>query len=176
MAEALALTPDHTFEGRTPFDAYFTPDALAQAIVGWLLRDGFLVDGGDVLEPSAGRGAFVRAVLAGAPKSLVTAIDIDPARVVELEREFDGNARVLVRQGDFGNGLLLRDHRFELVAGNPPFGVAEDHVRRALALRCQIVTLEVADVEPGLREDREKRDTIPVPTVPPGPWCTEEMP
>jgi hypothetical protein len=118
-----------TTTGRRPLDQYFTPEPLAVACVHWLTRDGFY-RGGTVLEPSSGRGAFVRAakVAGGAP--LITTVDIDPA----ME-----DCRPLDVAGDHHVADFL-DGRFgvhDLVIGNPPFSGAEAHVRHALAHRSE---------------------------------------
>lgn len=124
--------------GRLPLDGYYTPSQLAGILFEWLVLDGFYT-GGSVLEPSAGRGAFVRAALAVPGTGAITARDIDPARVTELSREFEGHPRVSVQEGDF---LALQEAKpFDLIVGNPPFSAAEAHVRRALAMRAPGGTL-----------------------------------
>jgi hypothetical protein len=111
---------------RKQLDQYFTPDAVADALVGWYMsRYGWPRT---VLEPSSGGGAFCRAIRkhlgAGV---LLTGIDMDPrCEATEVcdahfTGDFDGY--------DFGEGAS-----FDLVTGNPPFSHAEEHVRRALEL------------------------------------------
>lgn len=98
-------------------DAYYTPDAVAVAIVRGLR----LLRGTVVLEPSAGGGAFVRALVeAGA---IVTTIDIDPAAAGLGQ----GHAAAVC---DF----LRYRRRHSWIVGNPPFNDAEAHVRHALSL------------------------------------------
>jgi len=128
--------------GRKKFDAYFTPPALAHAAAGWLARDGFLVDGMRVLEPSAGKGAWVDAVRAHISPESMLAIDIDPDRCCELKAR-----GIPALEGDFlahdGASLAItspwypevKSVDFDALVGNPPYTGAEAHVRRALALR-----------------------------------------
>lgn len=115
--------------GRRPLDGYFTPEALAVSLVDRIVADGFW-HGGHVMEPSAGKGAFVNAITAHQPQ-LIRAVDIDPERCRELE---DGSVAV-VQCADFLKMPI--DHPMELVLGNPPFNGAEAHVRHALSFRAR---------------------------------------
>ncbi len=139
--EALALQSDVVAvdeSGRRMFDAYFTAQPVADALVRCLERDCFW-RGGTVLEPSAGRGAFVRAVAVLEPKSDgIDAIDIDPIRVNEL-RGIEGR-RVCEYQADFLE-WAPQQRGYDLIVGNPPYSHAEAHVRHALSLRsrCGVV-------------------------------------
>lgn len=115
--------------GRRTNDAYFTAPALAEHLVSRLQRDDWW-RGGSVLEPSAGRGAFVRAVRRLSPvPELVHANDMDPIRVQELRETVE--ADVLTQQ-DF---LALPEAHFDLVIGNPPYAMAQKHTEKALAMR-----------------------------------------
>jgi len=99
---------------RKPLDAYYTPDALASALVD-LLPCGWWED---VLEPSAGGGAFCRAALeAGA--MIVTAVDLNP------------DAPALAHSGVRRSVSDFLDYRrigsngrvspYDAAIGNPPF-------------------------------------------------------
>jgi hypothetical protein len=129
MSEPLQLLATHEAvgaTGRVKLDAYFTPNKLAQEAVGWLVRDGYLWPGMTALEPSAGRGAWIRA-LAQVPTH-TTALDVDPDRVAELRGVVADPVLGDFETHDFGAV-------FDGIVGNPPFVHAEAHVRRALALR-----------------------------------------
>lgn len=88
-------------------------------------------DGLTVLEPSAGDGQFVAALLATGRSPRVTAFEIDPAAVALLESRFSGAATILQK-----NTILERVSprraetrpedrlRFQRVIGNPPYGAA----------------------------------------------------
>jgi len=104
---------------RRPLDAYYTPDALASALVGTLAGTHGLR--GSVLEPHAGDGAFVRAL--EALGLTVCPLDIDP------------DAKGI----DHPNGVVGDFLEYELptsspdwIVGNPPFSQAEQHIRHAL--------------------------------------------
>lgn len=118
-------------------DAYYTPDRLARAIVSVLpiLSTHF------VLEPHAGGGAFVRALLAlTAAYIAVSDIDRDAAG---LRWPRTGRRPILILPGaDFltdwspGEGLIP-----DWIIGNPPFDAAEAHIRHALAISRQHVVM-----------------------------------
>jgi predicted RNA methylase len=114
---------------RLPLDGYFTPFALADALVDKLATDGFW-RGGSLLEPSAGKGAFVVAAHQLQPHRLI-ALDIDPERCSELRQ----SPAVDVFPADFLTFGMAS--RFELIVGNPPYTGAEQHVRKALSMRAQ---------------------------------------
>lgn len=108
-------------------DAYYTPDALAVALVATLgLRRSDCV-----WEPHVGGGSFARAIRAtGAAlvvsdihaPSVTDAIDLQPAHW---------------QTGDF----LDLDWRPDWIIGNPPFCDAVAHIRHALALAPHVAFL-----------------------------------
>ena len=104
---------------RRPLDAYYTPPALALRLVGVAQIE----PGESVLEPHAGGGAFVSALLASG--LTVSALDVNPdapgLALVPEERRF---------VGDF----LTHKHEYDWVIGNPPYSDAEAHVRHALSI------------------------------------------
>lgn len=134
--EALNLQPEAIpvdENGRRQFDAYFTAQPVADALVRCLERDCFW-RGGTVLEPSAGRGAFVRATMdLVIQPTAVYVNDIDPVRVAELR----STLAVVSSNRDFAE---VRG-QYDLIVGNPPYSHAEAHVRHALSLRsrCGVV-------------------------------------
>lgn len=106
-------------------DFFPTPAALAERVVALAA----LRPGAHVLEPSAGRGALARAVIAACPAAFVTCVEALPDNADALER--DGFA---VHRQDFttiGTGAI---GPFDSVVMNPPFGGRADirHVRHAL--------------------------------------------
>lgn len=113
---------------RRDLDGYFTPDELATALVNLLEPDGFW-NGGTILEPSAGKGAFIRAADRLLPQ-YVRAVDLSHDRAVELH-----DLTHDVQELDFLT--MLVDRPFELIIGNPPYSEAEKHVRHALAFRAR---------------------------------------
>lgn len=107
-----------------PADFFETPWALAEQTVERLeLRDGLVV-----LEPSAGRGALVRAVAKVAPECAIDAIELDPAHTDDLRASL-----AAVRTRDF----LQMDpaEEFDRVVMNPPFSRSRDVLHVAHAFR-----------------------------------------
>ncbi len=120
--------------GRVKNDAYFTPIALAHAAVGWLIRDGYLWKGASILEPSAGRGSWIEAVQPFTPQYL-TAVDIDPERVADLNARFPG---LEAEENDFATMEWPEAASgYDLIVGNPPYNAAEKHTKAALDLRAR---------------------------------------
>lgn len=122
---------------------YFpTPDAIAARLVGDLCKSRHiqsLTREPHILEPSAGTGALVRALLEHAGASfLVDAVEIDRGREAtlrELMRQW--SARLALLGAEVGGDFLALNPRFKLaydgVVMNPPFSRQQDiaHVRHA---------------------------------------------
>ena len=88
--------------------AYYTPDAVAAALVQWAVRSG----SDTLLDPSCGDGRFI----ARHPNSV--GVERDGA-AAEAARERAPGA--LVHQADFFTWAERTTHRFDCAAGNPPF-------------------------------------------------------
>jgi hypothetical protein len=111
---------------RRALDAYYTPDALAAALVGLLP-----IEATDtVLEPHAGGGAFVRALLPVAHR--VLACDVDPeAEGLRLAHS--------AHRADF---LALSSSPWaRWTVGNPPFRGFEEHVEHGLKVSRHVAYL-----------------------------------
>lgn len=144
-------------------DAYLTADDLAQAITDRLAT--IIPAPATVLEPSAGEGAFVRAVTKTWPGAAIDAVEprivgplvLQPARVwmTTLEQ---------FTEEEPAPGAPPRRPRYDLVVGNPPYLCAESHVVLARKLgRCVAFLLRMSflssqgrverlwDAQPGLR-------------------------
>lgn len=123
-----------TETGRRVNDAYYTTPELARALVALLVRDGWW-RGGWVLEPSAGKGAFVRAIGMTTPcAAQITSLDIDKDTADAIGRVPSHEIGGIPHRAKCGDFL---DHlgRYTLILGNPPYSAAEAHVRHALILR-----------------------------------------
>jgi len=114
-------------------DAYYTPDDLAAKLV--YLLSARLLPGCRVLEPSAGGGAFVRALWPYERVQGVYVRDVDPdapALYMPAPARWDYRTSC----GDFldlhWDGSMPRPPHW--VIGNPPFEDAEKHVRHALRM------------------------------------------
>ena len=129
---SLALQADK----RRKDDAYFTPDACAEHCVGLLEPWSRVISGnesiGRVLEPSCGDGAFTKALFRAAPWAQHFAIDINEH---DAHRNIAPFARFV--QADylqhFGVDPVFEAERYDVIAGNPPYTLAEPFVRRSLA-------------------------------------------
>lgn len=136
-------------EIRDELDRCYTPDRLADAVVASISVE--LVEGATVVEPSFGGGAFLRAIRRRWSETVhVVAVDVDPEAPGRLDYEHDeclaGSwpavatewAGVLARRGCEPAWMALRP---DVIVGNPPFAEAVDHVKAALALRPQVVSM-----------------------------------
>lgn len=114
-------------------DFYPTPALCADRSVALL----DIRHGQRVLEPSAGSGNLVRAVLTHARQRwgddhgvIVDAVDIDPGHLAGLKRAANGEVHL-------GNFTRMRRslgpaEGYDWIIGNPPFGAAAAHVRHAM--------------------------------------------
>jgi adenine-specific DNA-methyltransferase len=105
-------------EARRRLGVYYTPSKVADFLVRWGVRS----DRDAVLEPAAGNGEFLEALVRTErvliPPAVVIAVEID-ATVAKAMQEAYPTARVI--PGDFLN--LGRDNvpQVDVVVGNPPF-------------------------------------------------------
>lgn len=109
---------------RRPLDAYYTPDALAESLVGLLPID----PRATVLEPHAGGGAFVRALL---PR-------VATVYAADINAEAPGLALCPSSVGPFVGSAWTG---LDWIVGNPPFTDFHEHVDHALKLASNVVFL-----------------------------------
>ncbi|MDB4930339.1 MAG: hypothetical protein JWM10_2823 [Myxococcaceae bacterium] len=101
--------------------AYYTPDGIANSLAEWAIRS----DCRSVLEPSAGGGALVRAVLSrlraigGSAKIRVVACDVDASTAAKLKNDL--GSCVQVELADFLALNPVDYVAFDAVIANPPF-------------------------------------------------------
>lgn len=132
--------PGMESERRKPeLSQWYTPPALANRIVAWA-GEIWANRSLHVLEPSAGRGALVRCLVAAGHR--VTAVDVDEDNVDCLIRDWKADG-VVVERADFlaigGGSSLIGTHHIAVM--NPPFedGGAEAHVLHALTFAPRVV-------------------------------------
>ncbi|HEX7135535.1 MAG TPA: class I SAM-dependent methyltransferase [Iamia sp.] len=123
MASRTARTLDADQPGsRAPHDdrdklrgGYYTPPELADQLAAWAVADGAR----RVLEPSAGDGAFVRALARHvAPGAHVDAVELFPSEAAKI----GSDASATVSSGDvFAWFARTRPEPYDAVVGNPPF-------------------------------------------------------
>ena len=106
---------------RLPGDQYLTPQSLADTVVSRLWDLGLRPN--RVLEPSCGHGAFIHSARKAWPGSFILGEDIDP---VSREISLEAGANVTAEPGNVYDG-------FDVVLGNPPFSLASEQIRGALA-------------------------------------------
>lgn len=132
-----------------------TPDTLANLVA-------VIADIGPhvrrVLEPSAGKGALVRAVRHRCSFPEIHCVEMLPENVKALELEVNVTA---VTQGDFLSMTPERLGLFDVVVMNPPFGGRSDikhvtHAMRFLAPGGRLVAIMSAGVEFGQTKDVRK--------------------
>lgn len=117
---------------RRAHDAYYTPDDLAAKLV--YLLSARLLPGCRVLEPSAGGGAFVRALWPYEHISGIHALDVDPdAPALSVSVPERWWQPYTTQCEDFLR-LPYPVQKPHWVIGNPPFENAEAHVRHALRM------------------------------------------
>jgi hypothetical protein len=98
-------------------DTYNTPDELALACTR-ALADLPMAEPRTILEPSVGGGAFARAAATIWPRATLETVDIAKRSDATYTMPFEKFA----------------DYGWDLILGNPPYSLAEPHIRHALAL------------------------------------------
>lgn len=96
--------------GRINLDQWYTPDEWAQALTDDLLKELPELKGRDFLEPSAGGGAFIRALEARGQR--VSSYDLDPQAASITEADFlldevDCTGKVVIGNPPYGNSNSL---------------------------------------------------------------------
>lgn len=106
---------------RDPMDHYRTPQWAARVMVAHLPP----LAGKRICEPSAGAGAIVSALIeGGATPSLITAIEPNVARAASLAALGVNVVTSTLEAYVAANPEV----RFDIIASNPPFSLAEPHI------------------------------------------------
>lgn len=101
------------------FQFFATPENVAEEMMNEVL--GYP---DRILEPSAGHGALIDALLNIRPNSTVHALELSELNYEVLRDKYDYFNQVKVAQGDF---LELTDkHEYDLIIANPPFSKNQD--------------------------------------------------
>lgn len=129
---------------RRAYGQYFTPEAVVACC--YALLGGLLPAQPAIVDPACGDGAFLghAAALGLAPAAHLAGCDLDAALVAELH----ARGLVGVRNADGLDPASLPDAAFDLVVGNPPFGVATSG-RAALASEVRFLQRACALARPG---------------------------
>lgn len=109
-------------------ECHVTPDWVADQMVEYLLPH----SRHDILEPSAGTGQLLRALIrGGANQSGMTFVEKDLSLFEMLTNEFD-LSRMGATNDDFLNpDLFINRFTYDRVIMNPPFKKVHQHVRKA---------------------------------------------
>lgn len=108
------------------FGDFQTPSDLATRVVEVLKRNHHIAPD-LIIEPTCGKGAFVRAALGGFTESKVVAYEVNPEYVSDAIASIEPNQaeRVSIKQGDFflldWEEVLNQNTGSLLILGNPPW-------------------------------------------------------
>ena len=114
---------------------WWTPPEIAARLVE-LAMDGLRFPA--VIEPSAGSGVLVDAILAARPMASLTAVELDPAWASRLRERYGDGVRLV--EGDFLSASLAPA---AVVVMNPPYegGLDGAFLERAMELAPRVVAL-----------------------------------
>lgn len=114
-------------------EAFFTPRVVIDAILPNLRAEEVIASGSNILEPAAGSGAMLRALIDhGATREQLTAVEIRKEPIAGL-LELAGQ----VVYGDFlqvAPQLQMAGRYFPLIITNPPFSLMQAFAEAALPL------------------------------------------
>lgn len=109
------------------FGDFQTPVDLARIVVE-ILKKNHHINPDVIIEPTCGKGAFVRAAYEGFDRSKVLGFEINPDYVEEAKSSLEMNSlknRVIIRQADFfstdWDEVISENNGNILVIGNPPW-------------------------------------------------------
>jgi adenine-specific DNA-methyltransferase len=116
---------------RDVYRSYYTSD---QRLVSYMVTLLSPETGQACLEPSAGDGAFIDALLAADAGIRITACELSSAAVEQLRAKYAGMQNVQVKNCDFlvdEPDLFDTTGAFDRIIGNPPYGGWQDYEKRA---------------------------------------------
>lgn len=109
------------------FGDFQTPDALAEEVVS-VLKDRHSIEPDVIIEPTCGKGAFVRAALQNFKESTVIGADINSEYVQQAKAStanYPNSSNAVIQQLDFFNtdwhSIVSKQSGYILVIGNPPW-------------------------------------------------------
>lgn len=126
---------------RAPLDRYCTPPPLARAICDWLSLK-VNQPPRRIVEPSAGRGAFIEAARRKWPAANICAVDVDSSCAVDCKKS-GANTFLSVSTEDFvrTSKTLTSTPKLDLIVGNPPYTLAQAHIESLLLILANNGTL-----------------------------------
>ena len=162
--------PGMETERRKPeLSQWYTPPDLARRIAEWAVESWDKARDMRVLEPTAGRGALVDALLEQDCVEIIDAIELDDQNYEHLKRRYAGNPRVRVFQGDF---LQIRPHElphdvYDLAVQNTPFeaGQTEAFITHSLRMCERVVAHGPLTTLAGQDRKRSLWDQVSLPRM-----------
>lgn len=119
------------YDSKRALEFFATSPLLAAELADELQSRIGYVDAPKILEPSAGDGALIEAVLARLSDAQITAIECDPRRAQALFERYEAEPRVRVLCMDV---MEFHEDGWDGVIMNPPFAHSEAHIRHAAQL------------------------------------------
>lgn len=121
------------------FCAYYTE---SEEITNYMVRKLGLFSGDTILEPSAGEGVFIDAVLNQNKNVSIEALEINPDATAFLKSKYKNSQNVKIRLTDTlldeqldliaENSIFSTTASYDKVIGNPPYGAWQDYDKRSL--------------------------------------------
>ncbi|MFW9777886.1 MAG: SAM-dependent methyltransferase [Candidatus Heimdallarchaeota archaeon] len=110
------------------FGDFQTSDDLADEILQYLLREG--VKPQTIIEPTCGKGSFVRSALRYFPNTKIIARDINRKYIAGIKSDLGENAKLDIKVADFfkvpWTRIIKKAAPPVLIVGNPPWVTAAD--------------------------------------------------
>lgn len=114
----------------TVYQQYYTK---SNEIIGYMLNNLSLMPNSNVLEPCAGDGVFINALLQVETNINIDAFELDEIEVKKLKKTFNSenisikNTDTLLYH-DFINGSC--NNKYDFIIANPPYGAWQDYKKR----------------------------------------------
>ena len=114
--------------------SYYTD---SEDITAYMVKMLQLKGGEKILEPSAGEGIFIDAILKTNKKVEIEAVDINHDAIKVLRKKFEGVKDIHIRETDTLlddklDEICSRGGEYDCVIGNPPYGAWQEPEKRAL--------------------------------------------
>ncbi|MFW9854949.1 MAG: SAM-dependent methyltransferase [Candidatus Thorarchaeota archaeon] len=110
------------------FGDFQTSDDLADEILQYLVREG--VKPQTIIEPTCGKGSFIRSALKYFPNTKIIARDINPKYIARIKSSLAENFDLDIKVADFfkvsWTKMIQRADPPVLIVGNPPWVTAAD--------------------------------------------------
>lgn len=131
-----ALRLERAIEAGTYHDTkqsleFFATSPSTARVLAQVLSDKLYQDEPRILEPSAGEGVLIAAVLDAIPNARITAVELDPLRAEVLRRRFASNTHFRVVESDI---LAFHEDAWDGIICNLPFNAALEHAQHLVTL------------------------------------------